>query len=79
MEQHPERFYRVTKTQLSIARFSGECIYNGRHYVYVAENDTLIRNDIFKRDEESRRAFERSERKKFTEMRKNFNKTGSLF
>ncbi len=79
MEQHPERFYRVTETQLSIARFSGGCIYNGKYYVYIAENDTLVRRDIWKKEEQERKIWQRSERKKFTEMRENANKTGSLF
>jgi hypothetical protein len=51
----PEKFYRITETQLSISRYSGGCIYNGKYYVYNPIDDTLIREDIFKKEQKSKK------------------------
>ena len=38
----------VSKTQFSVARYSGGIRYNGTHYIYVPEIDALIRDDVHK-------------------------------
>lgn len=38
----------VSQTQLSLARYSGGCNYNGDHFIYVLETDELIRADVLK-------------------------------
>lgn len=45
----PEEIHGVSQSQFSIARFYGGAIYNGTRYVYDAERDVLIREDVFKR------------------------------
>lgn len=47
---NPEKFYRVSQTQLSIARYYGGCNYNGDSYIYDPTDDSLIRSDIFKKN-----------------------------
>ena len=37
----PEKFYRVSQTQMSIARFYGGMIVNGHEYVYDPTDDSL--------------------------------------
>lgn len=39
----------VSRTQLSLARYSGGITVNGKHYVYNPQADELIRADILKR------------------------------
>lgn len=51
----PERIHGVSDTQLSIARHFGGITYNGASYTYLAESDSLIRNDVLKRDERARK------------------------
>jgi predicted DNA-binding WGR domain protein len=41
MNEHPEKFYNVSQTQLSIARHYGGIKYNGRQYTYNPTDDTL--------------------------------------
>jgi|GEM_PF-4724708 len=50
MKHAPERMYNISQTQLSIARFSGACIFNGARYVYIEKDDMLVRSDIYKAD-----------------------------
>ena len=38
----------VSHTQLSLARYSGGCNYNGDHFIYVSSTDELIRADVLK-------------------------------
>lgn len=38
---HPEKIYNVSQSQLSIARWSGGIIYNGKYYRYDAKEDSL--------------------------------------
>jgi hypothetical protein len=45
----------VSQTQLSIARFWGGCKYNGYHYTYFPNEDTLIRDDVLKYAVEERK------------------------
>ena len=42
----PIGYMDVSRTQLSIARYSGGCTVQGRHYVYFPEHDELWRDDI---------------------------------
>ena len=41
-------YANVSQTQLSIARFSGGCNVNGKHFIYNPADDSLIREDIVK-------------------------------
>lgn len=45
----------VTKTQFSIARFYGAISYNGESYLYNPATDELIRADVLRFIESSRR------------------------
>ena len=47
---NPEKIYRISQTQLSIARYYGGCKYNGENYVYNPADDTLTREDIWKKE-----------------------------
>ena len=38
----------ISRTQLSIARYSGGCMVQGSHYVYNPTDDSLIRADVVK-------------------------------
>jgi hypothetical protein len=42
----PIGYMDVSHTQLSLARESGGCTVQGRHYVYFPEHDELWRDDI---------------------------------
>lgn len=50
----PEKLYRISQTQLSIARYYGGCIFQGKEYVYNPEDDTLTRIDVFKKERKKR-------------------------
>lgn len=52
---HPERYYHVSQTQMSIARHFGGMTVNGRKYVYDPTTDTLVRDDIVKREAKAKR------------------------
>ena len=41
-------YANVSQTQLSIARFSGGCKVQGKHYIYNPADDSLMREDIVK-------------------------------
>ena len=38
----------ISRTQLSIARYSGGCMVQGSHYIYNPTDDSLIRADVVK-------------------------------
>lgn len=42
----PEEIHHVSHSQFSIARLTGEIVFNGATYVYDADHDKLIRKDI---------------------------------
>ena len=42
----PEEIHHVSQSQFSIARLTGEIVFNGATYVYDADNDKLVRKDI---------------------------------
>ena len=70
MNKNPEKFYSVSNTQLSVARFSGGCIFNGDRYVYIEADDTLIRSDIFELDRKAQKKRMESEKAKWKEIQK---------
>lgn len=41
-------YANVSQTQLSIARYSGGCKVNDKHYIYNPADDSLMREDIVK-------------------------------
>jgi hypothetical protein len=57
----PERYYRVSQTQLSIARHYGGANINSTYYVYLPDTDELVRHDIWaaEQKEAKRLALER--------------------
>lgn len=65
----PERYYNVSHTQMSIARYYGGIRVNGVAYVYDPTKDELIRSDVLKREQKAKREkekFERIKKKSFT-------------
>ena len=46
--RNPFLIRNVSKTQFSIARYSGGCTLNGDRYVYLPQTDELIRADVLK-------------------------------
>lgn len=46
----PERLYHVSASQFSVARHFGGCMFQGKHYYYDAENDALVRHDVWKKE-----------------------------
>lgn len=46
-----EKFYQVSKTQLSVARHFGGCKFNGDDYHYNPADDTLTRMDVWKKEQ----------------------------
>lgn len=45
----PERIYNVSRGQFSVARHFGGCEFQGANYHYDAENDSLVRRDVWKK------------------------------
>jgi hypothetical protein len=41
-------YAQVSQTQFSIARYSGGCVVNGKRFIYIPTDDSLIRDDVFK-------------------------------
>jgi hypothetical protein len=41
-------YAQISQTQFSIARYSGGCVVNGKHFIYCPTDDSLIRDDVFK-------------------------------
>lgn len=72
----PERIPHVSHTQLSIAKHYGGITYNGASYTYIAEDDCLVRNDVFRRDEKAKQQWARSERERWTKARQSFTTPG---
>ena len=64
----PPKLYRISQTQLSIARHYGGCIFQGNNYVYNTKDDTLTREDIWK--EEHKKKKEVKKAKKLLSKRK---------
>lgn len=67
----PERFYHVSQTQLSVARLYGGCKVNGAFYRYLAADDCLVREDVFRADEKAKAQHRREERKKWMALKDN--------
>jgi len=72
----PERIIGVSQSQFSVARHYGGCTYNGHHYHYDADTDTLIRQDVWqaqlKGDKEAKAEHARQERAKWAIKQKSF-------
>jgi len=58
----PERYYRVSETQLSIARHYGGIRFNETYYVYDPTTDTLISEDVVKRERKAARTKQKAEK-----------------
>jgi hypothetical protein len=59
----PLAICHVSKTQFSIARYSGGCKYQGKYYGYNYDTDELIREDVIKAVEKMRREAKKKEKK----------------
>lgn len=57
-------------SQFSVARYYGGCVLNGVHYKYDPENDELIRDDVVKAEQATRKRLEKVERDKWMAIRK---------
>lgn len=53
---HPERYYNVSQSQMSIARHFGGMKVNGKRYIYDPTTDALIRDDVAKREAKAAKA-----------------------
>lgn len=51
----PYQIHGVSQTQLSIARHSGGCRFNGAKYTYDYSDDSLTRNDVVRKVRSMRR------------------------
>ena len=67
-----ERYYNISHSQMSIARHYGGMKVNGSEYHYNAENDSLVRRDIWKKDEKEKAA----EKRKWVEHYKEQQRSG---
>jgi hypothetical protein len=52
--RQPEKIYHVSQTHLSVARFYGGCKVFGATYVYNPVDDTLTREDVFKKEQKAK-------------------------
>jgi len=52
---HPDRYYNVSQTQMSIARHYGGMIVNGASYLYDPTTDTLVRQDVVKSEAKAKK------------------------
>jgi hypothetical protein len=52
----PEKIYGWMDSQLSLARFSGGCTFNGKSYVIDFDDPgkPLVRDDVFKREKKKK-------------------------
>lgn len=46
---NPEKYFRISQTQLSLARHYGGCTVNGSMYIYNPVDDSLTREDVWKK------------------------------
>lgn len=58
----PERYLNVSQTQLSIARYYGGAKVFGHNYTYDPTNDSLIRDDVLRREQKAKRDAEKAAR-----------------
>jgi len=58
IKEPPERIYGWMNTQLSLARHSGGCTYNGHSYLidYSAKGQPLVRVDVINRESKEKDA-----------------------
>lgn len=64
MSGAPERIYGWLDSQLSLARFSGGCTFNGHAYTiaYNEDRQPLVRMDILKREAKAAKEARKAER-----------------
>jgi hypothetical protein len=73
MKHTPDRMYHISQTQLSIARFSGGCIFNGANYIYIENDDSLVRSDIYKADMIAQKKWNAQEKAKWKAAKEELN------
>ena len=68
----PERIYHVSASQFSVARHFGGCKFQGASYHYDAENDSLVRRDVWdkelKADKDKARRLAKAEKEKWEKL-----------
>jgi hypothetical protein len=68
----PERISHVSHGQFSVARHFGGCKFQGEYYHYDAENDSLVRRDVWdkelKKDKEKAKQIAKAEKEKWLKM-----------
>lgn len=64
MSEAPERIYGWLDSQLSLARYSGGCTFNGHAYTiaYNEDRQPLVRMDVLKREAKSAKEAKKAER-----------------
>jgi hypothetical protein len=69
----PERISHVSHGQFSVARHFGGCKFQGEHYHYDAENDSLVRRDVWnkelKEDKDKAKRIAKAEKEKWEKLR----------
>lgn len=68
----PERIYHVSHGQFSVARHFCGCKFQGASYHYDAENDALLRRDVWdkdlKADKDKARRLAKAEKEKWEKL-----------
>lgn len=49
----PVRYSNVSQTQLSIAKYYGKMVINGKTYIYNPVDDSLTREDVVKAEKKT--------------------------
>lgn len=75
----PETITNASQSQFSIARYSGGCRVDGTEYKYDPDTDTLVRLDVWEKDEKLKVAELKREKEKWEGIREEMKKSGGLF
>jgi len=59
------RYYHISQTQLSVARYYGGCTINDSTYVYMAADDSLVREDVLRKDKKLKKQHAKEEAEKW--------------
>ncbi len=51
----PDKILNVSQSQLSIARHYGGINFNGKYYIYNPVEDSLTREDVFKKERKEKK------------------------
>jgi hypothetical protein len=51
----PDRYHNVSQSQMSVARYYGGMTVNGQYYAYDPTTDTLVRQDVVKREAKAKK------------------------